>query len=63
MTTYLEDMYTIPANIAGIPAMSVPWGMIEENGEILPMGIQLMCDKWQEEKLIELWWVLEKISK
>lgn len=63
LTTYLEDMYTIPANIAGIPAMSVPWGMIEENGEILPIGIQLMCDKWQEEKLIELWWVLEKISK
>jgi len=28
--------------------------MIEENDEILPMGIQLMCDKWEEEKLLEL---------
>jgi aspartyl-tRNA(Asn)/glutamyl-tRNA(Gln) amidotransferase subunit A len=53
-------MYTVPANIAWIPAMSVPAGMIEENGEMLPMGIQLMCDKWQEEKLLELWKLLKK---
>ncbi len=54
LTMYLEDMYTVSANIAGIPAMSVPAGMIEEDGEMLPMGIQLMCDKWQEEKLLEM---------
>jgi len=28
--------------------------MIEENDEILSMGIQLMCDRWEEEKLLEL---------
>lgn len=62
LTMYLEDMYTIPANMAGIPAMSIPWGMIEENGEMLPMGIQLMTDRRQEEKLLELWWILEKLN-
>jgi aspartyl-tRNA(Asn)/glutamyl-tRNA(Gln) amidotransferase subunit A len=61
LTMYLEDMYTIPANMAWIPAMSVPWGMIEENGEMLPMGIQLMCDSWQEEKLLELGNIIESV--
>ncbi len=58
---YLEDMYTIPANIAWIPAMSVPGWMIENQSEMLPMGIQLMCDRWEEEKLLELWKIIEKI--
>lgn len=61
LTMYLEDMYTIPANMAWIPAMSVPWGMIEENEEMLPMGIQLMCDLWQEEKLLELGNIIESV--
>ncbi len=61
LTMYLEDMYTIPANMAGIPAMTIPGGMIEDQGELLPMGIQLMTDKWQEEKLLELGKTIEKI--
>ena len=27
---YLADMYTIPANMAGLPAMSIPMGMVED---------------------------------
>lgn len=61
LTMYLEDMYTIPANMAGIPAMTIPGGMIEDRGDMLPMGIQLMTDKWQEEKLLELGKMIEKI--
>ena len=40
---YLADLYTIPANLAGIPAISIPMGMIEDGGEQLPAGVQLMA--------------------
>ena len=45
---YLEDIFTVQANIAGVPAISVPCG-IHSNG--LPMGIQLMADYFEEDKL------------
>lgn len=45
---YLEDIFTVQANIAGVPAISVPCG-IHSNG--LPMGIQLMGDFFEEGKL------------
>lgn len=48
---YLEDIFTVQANIAGIPAISVPCGK-HSNG--LPMGIQIMTDYFEEEKLFTL---------
>lgn len=48
---YLEDIFTVQANIAGIPAISVPCGK-HSNG--LPMGIQIMTDYFEEEKLFAL---------
>jgi aspartyl-tRNA(Asn)/glutamyl-tRNA(Gln) amidotransferase subunit A len=48
---YLEDIFTVQANIAGIPAISVPCG-IHSNG--LPMGLQLMAGYFEEEKLLNL---------
>jgi aspartyl-tRNA(Asn)/glutamyl-tRNA(Gln) amidotransferase subunit A len=48
---YLEDIFTVQANIAGIPAISVPCGT-HPNG--LPIGLQLMADYFQEEKLFDL---------
>lgn len=48
---YLEDIFTVQANIAGVPAISVPCG-IHSNG--LPMGIQLMADYFEESKLLSL---------
>lgn len=62
LTMYLEDMYTIPANMAGIPAMSIPGGIIDKEGEQLPMGIQLMCNRWEEKKLLELGKEIENIT-
>ena len=48
---YLEDIFTVQAPIAGIPAISVPCG-IHSNG--LPMGLQLMTDYFEEGKLLNL---------
>ncbi len=53
---YLSDIFTIPVNLAGIPAMSVPCGLA---GGRLPVGLQLMADHFQEEKLLRAAYNLE----
>jgi aspartyl-tRNA(Asn)/glutamyl-tRNA(Gln) amidotransferase subunit A len=54
---YLEDIFTVQANIAGVPAISVPCG-IHSNG--LPMGIQIMANYFEEGKLFD---IAEEINK
>ncbi|MFA6909066.1 MAG: amidase family protein, partial [Patescibacteria group bacterium] len=44
LTMYLSDILTVPANIAGIPAISVPCGFSEG----LPVGLQIMGKLWDE---------------
>ncbi|MDZ7807032.1 MAG: amidase family protein [Gracilimonas sp.] len=46
---YLNDVYTITANLAGICGISVPAGTHSDG---MPYGIQFMADSFQEEKLI-----------
>lgn len=47
---YLSDIYTVLANLAGIPALAIPVGSHLENG--LPVGVQLMAAPWEEGKLL-----------
>ncbi len=51
LSMYLSDIFTVGANIAGICGMSLPMGVDENN---LPIGIQLLADSFQEEKLFIL---------
>lgn len=46
---YLNDIFTIPANLAGLPAMSIPCGKDREG---LPIGLHLMAPALAEEKLM-----------
>lgn len=55
---YLSDIFTTPANIAGIPAISVPAGLA---GNGLPLGMQLMAGKGMESKLLRGAAELERI--
>ncbi|ERI94230.1 aspartyl/glutamyl-tRNA(Asn/Gln) amidotransferase, A subunit [Clostridiales bacterium oral taxon 876 str. F0540] len=50
LSMYLSDIYTVPVNIAGIPAISVPCGKV--NG--LPVGLQFMGDYFREDLLFNL---------
>jgi len=61
LKVYLADMYTIPANMWGLPAMSIPMGMVEDQGEQMPTGIQLMADKRTEKKLFGFGRYVEKL--
>ncbi len=64
LAMYLSDIFTIPANLAGIPAISIPTkraGTLAP-GE-LPIGFQLIGRRWHEMDLLELGEFYEKIIK
>ena len=46
---YLQDIFTVHANLAGVPAVSIPIGL---NSSKMPFGVQLMADTFEEEKLL-----------
>ena len=50
LTMYLSDIFTISANLAGVPAISLPCGFTKSG---LPIGMQLMAKPFDEEKLFK----------
>ncbi len=54
---YLEDIYTVPVNIAGLPAISVPGGF---NKEGMPIGMQFIAKAFDEEKLLQIAYTYEQ---
>ena len=48
---YLEDIFTVPINLAGVPAISVPSGTKNIDGKDLPIGIQFVANHNREDKL------------
>ena len=54
LEVYLADIFTVPANIAGIPALSVPCGEAAKEGGVLPVGIQLMAPHFEEQLLFRI---------
>jgi aspartyl-tRNA(Asn)/glutamyl-tRNA(Gln) amidotransferase subunit A len=58
--TYLSDIFTVPVNIAGIPAVSLPCG-IDKNG--LPIGMQLLGRQHGEETILDLAYAYEQSGR
>jgi len=54
---YLSDIYTIAANLAGIPGISIPCGFDEKN---LPIGLQILSPAFTEDKLLRIARMFEK---
>jgi aspartyl-tRNA(Asn)/glutamyl-tRNA(Gln) amidotransferase subunit A len=57
MAMYLNDIATIPANLAGVPGMSLPSGLAQEDG--LPVGIQVLAPATKDERLYSVGAALE----
>ena len=51
MDMYLADIYTVPVNVVGVPAISFP---VAKNNEGMPIACQLIANKWEESKLYAL---------
>jgi aspartyl-tRNA(Asn)/glutamyl-tRNA(Gln) amidotransferase subunit A len=54
---YLSDIHTIPVNLAGIPAISIPCGFSQEN---LPIGLQMMGKHFDEGMLLRVAYTFER---
>lgn len=53
---YLVDILTVPANLAGLPGISIPCGLISG----LPVGLQFLANHWQEEKILNVAYTYER---
>ncbi|WP_020399407.1 Asp-tRNA(Asn)/Glu-tRNA(Gln) amidotransferase subunit GatA [Kordiimonas gwangyangensis] len=56
---YLNDVFTVPASLAGIPGSSVPAGL-DANG--LPLGLQILGKAWDEETVLKVSGVIEEAA-
>jgi aspartyl-tRNA(Asn)/glutamyl-tRNA(Gln) amidotransferase subunit A len=54
MALYLEDLFTVGVNLAGLPAISVPAGSVRVDGHDLPLGMQLVGRAFDERRLLQL---------
>ncbi len=57
MAMYLSDTYTVPVNLSGLPAISIPCGF-DSNG--LPMGLQLIGDLFNEKQILQAAYTFEQ---
>ena len=63
LAMYLNDVATVPASLAGIPAMSLPAGLAEAPGapgSALPVGLQLMAPLLADDRLYRVGWAFEQ---
>jgi aspartyl-tRNA(Asn)/glutamyl-tRNA(Gln) amidotransferase subunit A len=61
LSMYLNDFFTVPMSLAGIPAISIPAGLAEPEGggPQLPVGFQIAAPAFAEQKLLEAAFALE----
>lgn len=60
LSMYLSDIFTIPANMAGIPAISIPCGFSKDG---LPIGLQMMAKPFDEETIFRAAYTFERSTE
>lgn len=60
LAMYLEDVFTVAANLAGLPAMSLPAGHAVIDGVPLPLGVQLIAPAFAEDVMLRTARMLER---
>jgi aspartyl-tRNA(Asn)/glutamyl-tRNA(Gln) amidotransferase subunit A len=61
LSLYLEDIFTVTANLTGHPAISIPMGTVEREGKQLPLGIQFTAPYGAEKTLFDIGKKFEEI--
>jgi len=54
VASYAQDIFTVPVNLAGVPALSTPMGTVARDGVKLPVGAQYIAPPAGEERLFDL---------
>lgn len=62
LAMYLNDIYTVNAPLAGLPALSMPGGMDTSEGRALPIGLQLIGRPFDEARLLRIARVFERAT-
>jgi len=62
LSMYLSDVNTVPINIAGVPALSIPAGFVERGGKKLPVGMQLIGPMWGEQALLNIGYAFQEAT-
>ena len=60
LTMYLSDIFTISANLAGIPGISIPCGFTKDD---LPVGLQILGRPFKEEEILRIAWNYEQATE
>ena len=58
---YLEDVFTIPTSLAGLPAVSVPAGTVDVDGVKLPVGLQIIGKRFDEHFILKVAYAHEQM--
>lgn len=54
LSMYLADIFTVPVNLTGVPAISIPGGTVERDGKALPVGVQYIGPHNGDARLFDL---------
>lgn len=63
LAMYMSDIDTAPINIAGVPALSVPAGFVDEKGVSLPVGLQIIGPMFGETKILNVGYAFEQATE
>src|SRR5690606_19080552 len=62
VSMYLQDIYTIAVNLAGLPGMSIPAGFVDHDGKPLPAGLQIIGNYFDEARMLAVGHAYQQVT-